>query len=280
MPKPLNPYYLPDKKGLNNYFSYHGETYSNANEQNMIDSLVKEYIQQFGFNVVYLCRTPNNMDLVFGESAGSNFKESFNIEMMMEDYVAGFGNRDSVQPFGYLMEDNIELHVSFSRINEEIENLIKSGVLDRDDPYPRPGDLVYIPLYKCVMEIRFVESKSPNQPLGISVYYKLTCHRCKVDSTSPICSSIMLLSDSRCNIWHNFYTPLPSSLFNGLSSACYQFQTGVNYTPTEVGGFLIHRLDFSPLLCSGAEVKSPKALIRAVPALHYRLLGFCKLFFF
>ena len=176
MPKPLNPYYLPDKKGLNNYFSYHGETYSNANEQNMIDSLVKEYIQQFGFNVVYLCRTPNNMDLVFGESAGSNFKESFNIEMMMEDYVAGFGNRDSVQPFGYLMEDNIELHVSFSRINEEIENLIKSGVLDRDDPYPRPGDLVYIPLYKCVMEIRFVESKSPNQPLGISVYYKLTCH--------------------------------------------------------------------------------------------------------
>ena len=54
----------------------------------------------------------------------------------------------------------------------------------------------------------------------------------------------------------------------------------MNYTPTSVGGFLIHRLDFSPLLRSGAEVKSPKALIRAVPALHYRLFDYHKLIFF
>ena len=54
----------------------------------------------------------------------------------------------------------------------------------------------------------------------------------------------------------------------------------VNYTPTEVGGFLIHRLDFSPWLRYGAEVKSPKALIRAVPALYYNLLDYHKLIFF
>lgn len=172
----LNPYYLPNKTGLNPYLSYMGENYSNVNEQNMIDSLVREYIQQFGFNVIYICRGSSNIDKVFGEFAGSNFKESFNIEMMMEDYVAGFGNHDSVQPFGYLMEDIIELHVSFSRINEEIEKLRQEGILDRDNSFPQPGDLVYIPLYKCVMEIRFVESKDPNQPLGMSPLYKLTCH--------------------------------------------------------------------------------------------------------
>ena len=176
MSKPLNPYFMPPKRCLNPHFSYHGETFSNINEQNLADSLVREYIQQFGFNVIYLCRTPNNMDKVFGESVGSNFKESFEIEMMMEDYVAGFGNRDSVQPFGYLMEDTIELHVSFSRINEEIERLRQEGILDRDNSFPQPGDLVFIPLYKCVMEIRFVESKDPNQPLGMSPIYKLTCH--------------------------------------------------------------------------------------------------------
>ena len=172
----LNPYYLPNKTGLNKFFSYHGETFSNVNEQNMIDSLVREYIQQFGFNVIYLCRTPNNMDKVFGESAGSNFKESFEIEMMMESYEGGFGGRDQVQQFGYYMHDDIELHVSFSRINEEIEKLRQAGILDRDNSFPQPGDLVYLPLYKCVMEIRFVESKDPNQPLGISIIYKLTCH--------------------------------------------------------------------------------------------------------
>ena len=174
--KPLNPYFLPPKRGLNPYFSYMGENYSNANEQNLINSLVISYIQQFGFNVIYLCRTPNNMDKVFGESAGSNFKESFEIEMMMESYEAGFGGRDQVQQFGYFMHDDIELHCSFSRINEEIEKLRQEGILDRDNSFPQPGDLVYIPLYKCVMEIRFVESKDPNQPLGMSPIYKFTCH--------------------------------------------------------------------------------------------------------
>lgn len=169
----LNPYFLPNKRGLNPYFSYMGENASNKNEQDMIDSLVKEYVQQFGLNVIYICRNTNNMDVIFGESAGSNFEKSFEIEMMMEDYVEGFGQRDSVMPFGYNMHDTITLECSFSRINEEIERL---GLTDRDSVFPQPGDLLYVPLYKTMLEIRFVESKTPNQPTGISVLYKFTCH--------------------------------------------------------------------------------------------------------
>lgn len=173
MNKPLNPYFLPKKRGLNPYFSYMGENYSNENEQNLINSLIISYIQQFGLKVVYVARTPHNLDSIFGESSSSNFEKTFEIEMMMSDYVAGFGNHDSVQPFGYLMEDTITLECSFSRINEEIERL---GLTDRDSAFPQPGDLLYVPLYKTMLEIRFVESKTPNQPTGISVLYKFTCH--------------------------------------------------------------------------------------------------------
>ena len=69
----LNPYFLPNKRGLNPYFSYMGENASNKNEQDMIDSLVKEYIQQFGLKVVYIARTPHNLDSLLS----SNFEKTF-----------------------------------------------------------------------------------------------------------------------------------------------------------------------------------------------------------
>ena len=40
----------------------------------------------------------------------------------------------------------------------------------------QPGDLIYIPFYKTMFEIRFVDSKTPNQPLGLNVLYIFTCH--------------------------------------------------------------------------------------------------------
>ena len=49
----LNPYFLPNKRGLNPYFSYMGENYSNENEQNLINSLIISYIQQFGLKCLY-----------------------------------------------------------------------------------------------------------------------------------------------------------------------------------------------------------------------------------
>lgn len=168
----LNPYFLPEKRGLNPYFSYMGETFSNANEQAMQDSLIQEYIQQFGTKAIYICRTPHNLDVVFGESAGSNFEKSFEIEMMMADYVAGFGNRDEVQAFGYNMHDEIELQCSYTRLNYEMSQLDLS---DRTDSFPAPGDLIYFPLYKTMLEILFIDSKDPNQPMGASVLYKITC---------------------------------------------------------------------------------------------------------
>lgn len=172
-PKPLNTFFLPKKAGLNPYFSYMGENKSNQNEQSMTDSLIVEYIQQFGLKVIYIARTPNNLDTVYGESVGSNFERSFEIEMMMQDYTAGFDGRDGVMAFGYNMHDSITMECSFSRINSELEKLKLS---DRDSAFPQPGDLLYLPLYKTMLEIRFVDSKLPNLPTGIQVLYSFTCH--------------------------------------------------------------------------------------------------------
>lgn len=172
-PKPLNNFFLPKKAGLNPYFSYMGENKNNQNEQSMADSLIVEYIQQFGMKVVYIARTPNNIDTVYGESVGSNFERSFEIEMMMQDYTAGFDGRDGVMAFGYNMHDSITMECSFSRINSELEKLKLS---DRDSAFPQPGDLLYLPMYKTMLEIRFVDSKMPNLPTGIQVLYSFTCH--------------------------------------------------------------------------------------------------------
>ena len=172
----LNKYFLPKKAGLNPYFSYMGETYSNENEQALEDSLIQEYVQQFGILTTYVCRIPNNMDKVYGESAGSSFSPSFPIEMMPSNYEESLVGRDSVMPFGYNIHDTIELQCSFTRMNEELEKLDMVHNYNRDSNFPQPGDLIYIPFYKTMFEIRFIDSKTPNQPLGLNILYIFTCH--------------------------------------------------------------------------------------------------------
>ena len=176
MVKPLNPYFYQQRRGINPHFSYMGENADNTNERQLQDSLLQEYIQQFGLNITYICRDPKNPDMVFGESAGDNFKHSFNIEMMMQDYVSGFTQRDAVAPFGYNMHDAIEMQCSFTRLNQELEIMDAVNTLGRDSNMPQPGDLLYFPLYKMMFEIRFVETKLPTYPLGVFLIYALTCY--------------------------------------------------------------------------------------------------------
>src|SRR5574344_913124 len=111
----LNPYFSQNRRGLNPYFNYNGETGDNDNEQELITSLITEKIQQFGIKTQYIIRTENNKDPIFGEAPGSNFSDSFIIEMDMEN-PDGMMDTTSLAQFGYNMADNITLHCAFKRL--------------------------------------------------------------------------------------------------------------------------------------------------------------------
>lgn len=157
------------KKGLNPYFSFNNENYDTSNEIQLVKELQQEQIRMYGYNVTYILRTNHTLDEMYGESIGSNFSNSFKIEMMPESPELTLG-RDAISAFGYSMTDTVNLHVSFDRIVEEIKALNVEG-----RSYPLAGDLIVFDITGHIMEIRYVEDKVIPFVKGDWSIYNLTC---------------------------------------------------------------------------------------------------------
>ena len=166
----LNPYFKSNKKVLNPYFSYNGENFSNINEQNLVQGLIREHIEQFGVKGHYILRQQNiNKDEIFGEIYGQNFTHCFETSFYMES-PDGMMGRDSIRPFGYLMNDTITLQVPFDKIVSQIEELNIDG-----RKYPLAGDLIHLQMFGNLLEIRYVEDKSPSFMTGRWHIYTFSC---------------------------------------------------------------------------------------------------------
>lgn len=142
----------------NSYFHHR------PSEQNLIEDLTVESIKIHGKDMIYLPRTTNNKDDIFGEDTISSFEDSFFIEMYISS-VDGFGgDGDFISKFGLEIRDTVDLIVSKKRFQYESD-------MDR----PREGDLVYLPLTRGLFEIKFVEHENPFYQVGKLYTYKLSC---------------------------------------------------------------------------------------------------------
>lgn len=157
------------ERGLNQYFSFNDENYNTSNEVSLVKSLQTEMIRMFGVKTVYIVRTDNTFDEIYGESIGSNFSHSFEIEMMPEN-PDGMIGQDSIREYGFFMADTITFHVGFDRFNDEISRL---GLPDRK--YPTVGDLLHVPMYGNLLEILHVEDKVIPFIKGRQTMWALSC---------------------------------------------------------------------------------------------------------
>lgn len=170
MSKPLNPYFTSNRKVLNPYFSYNGENFDNTNEQKLVQSLIREHIEQFGIKGYYIIREQNkNKDEIFGEVYGQNFKHCFETSFYMES-PDGMMGRDSMAPLGYLMNDTITLQAPFDKIIEQIEALDIEG-----RKYPLAGDLIQLSIFGNLLQIAYVEDKTPSFVTGRWHLYSFSC---------------------------------------------------------------------------------------------------------
>lgn len=146
---------------INKYFNLYQE---NDNEQSLTDNFFAEAVQMFGMDMMYLPRTLQKEDKIFGEDVLSAFKTHHEIEMYIED-VQGFGGEgDLFAKFGLSISDEVNLSCSRIRFGEATQ-------LDR----PLEGDLIYIPMTKTLFEIKFVEKEDQFYPNGTLPSYKIRC---------------------------------------------------------------------------------------------------------
>jgi len=136
---------------LNKYFQNGAKS-----EQNLYESLVIESIQIHGIDVYYIPRKIIKRDFVLNEDVVSTFDKAFKVEMYVEEMEGFEGDSKIYEKFGLEVRDEMTLRVAKYRWNQLIQ---RHGYAD-DAVRPREGDLIYVPLYKSIFEIRYSDSKT------------------------------------------------------------------------------------------------------------------------
>lgn len=150
----------------NLYFS-HGT----RSEKWLYEDLMIEQLRVFGQEVYYLPREIVSRDTILNEAQVSKFEAAYSIEMYVEN-VSGFeGDQDIIGKFGLEVRDDVTLVVSKRRFDMLVDQ--KSNVLAIDRP--KEGDAIYMPVFKKLFQIQFVEDEDPYYQIADIPLYKLRC---------------------------------------------------------------------------------------------------------
>jgi hypothetical protein len=142
--------------------------YDITKEQWLYDSLVRESIDIYGEEMMYIPRTLTNYDPVYGADDQSSYSQAIMIPIYIEN-VKGFGGDGTLMgKFGIEVRDRMSFSVSQSVFSEEVGTVT-------NQTRPNEGDLVFFPLNNKCFQIKYVEKFEMFYPLGALYTWKMEC---------------------------------------------------------------------------------------------------------
>jgi hypothetical protein len=158
--------YLQRTPGTNPYFN----NFTNANEQDLLESLIIESIKMWGCDMFYLPRSLDSYDPLYGESAVSSYNQAIPIEMYIKSVDGFSGDGTFLSKFGLEIRDQVTFTVARKTFETNVTS-IKSDVVR-----PNEGDLIYFPLNHKLFQIQYTDYlKEGFYALGALQSYDLTC---------------------------------------------------------------------------------------------------------
>ncbi len=142
--------------------------YSTTEEQDLLEGLVVESIQIYGYDVYYLPRTLLEVDPVYGEEEVSQFNSALPIEVYVKNVQGFSGDGQFLSMQGIEIRDRLTFCMARRRWTEDLEDEV-------GNPRPREGDVIYFPLTGGYYEIKFVEQEANFYQLGRLNVYELVC---------------------------------------------------------------------------------------------------------
>lgn len=224
------------------------------NEQRLVNSIVTESISISGRKYYYLPRNSQVRDLILGEDAVSSFDLAIPLEMYMVDAQGFQGQREMFTKFGLQINNSYRLVVSVDRWNLEVRtqfdgNSANGEALFQKTNYQRPweGDLIYDPLTRFLMVIKFVDHDVEFYTLGKNYVYYLSCEAFLYQN-EPIKTAVPEID-----------------AFNALSKDVLNFQLlledGTGSLKQENNGYILNELDPTPTRDIEVDFKTPATTI-------------------
>ncbi len=148
--------------------NFYFNNFQNSQEQTLLENLIIESIKIYGEDMLYLPRTLNNKDELYGTDDNSSYDEAILVELYIKN-VDGFGGDGSfMSKFGLEIRDQVTFTIAKRVFEDEI------GIA-RDFIRPREGDCIYFPLNRKIFQIKYVDNKPIYYPLGALQMFDLTC---------------------------------------------------------------------------------------------------------
>ena len=140
-------------------------------EQNLYEDLIIESLGIYGQDVYYIPRTIVNRDSILNEDPASTFDDAFLMEMYIENTEGFEGEGDLYSKFGLEIRDEVNFVISRKIWDRYV------GLQDEvnENPRPREGDLIFLPLTNKFFEVMFVEHEQPFYQLSNLPVYRLQC---------------------------------------------------------------------------------------------------------
>lgn len=134
------------------YFNHYPANDTKNNEYRLLENVISESISIMGTNCYYIPRESwDSGDMIFGEYAQSAFHKAILIDAYIAN-VEGFeGQSDFFSKFGLEIRETSNFVVS----RHTFRRLVPSTLRQR----PQEGDLVYIPVFHRLFEIKFIEEE-------------------------------------------------------------------------------------------------------------------------
>lgn len=135
-----------------------------------MEDIIVESIQIMGHDCYYIPRESfDNGDMIFGEYSKSKFNKAYLVEVYLAN-VEGFeGQSDFFSKFGLEIRDTSNFIISRRSFAKYIPTSIRVR--------PQEGDLVYVPVFHKMFEIKFIEQELMFHSLGkrLPYVYEMRC---------------------------------------------------------------------------------------------------------
>jgi len=144
--------------GTNKYFNFHSQR-SRTAEQQLVDDLLNESIEIFGADCYYIVRESEDViDGLFGEDPLAYFQRAYSIPMYIEDVENYRGEGEFLSKFGLEARQGCNLIIT----NKHFLRYVPQNLIQR----PREGDLIWVPVFGKMFEIKFVDKDKNFYQLG------------------------------------------------------------------------------------------------------------------
>jgi hypothetical protein len=135
--------------------------YTSPTEQATYRKLYGEFVQIWGIDVTYIPRSSDSaggFDLLFGDDPSKKYLNNYTIEMYIQT-TDGFQGAEFFGKFGDVVKKSAEFMLPLTAFQREVGSAFTR---------PREGDLLWLPNFRALFEIKFVDEEQQFYPLGIN----------------------------------------------------------------------------------------------------------------